>query len=124
MGTALYGFSMISLRKALLSSRSNVWGAVALAVTCLALIWAHSGLAAEHMGHEASDSQSPMTSLCVAILEAAGGLGLALAAWRSLRKPQTRRRDAAFPTPCSVTFHPVAAPLARAGPSLFGVFRR
>ncbi len=115
---------MIRLRRTI-SSRSNIGVAAALAVTCLAFVWAHSGMAADHMGHEASSVSSPMISACVAVLEAVGGLGLALAARRWARERRGRHRSAASAAPFGVLSSQVQVlPLARAGPTLFGVFKR
>ena len=122
------GFSklleVIAIRQALVRRRSLA-ALVALALTCLALVVAHSGPGVAHMdemGHQGGPAKAVM-GLCLAVAAAAITL---LGAWSGWVARPARRAQARVATPSRIT---CGWPLAgearpRAGPANLQVFLR
>ena len=95
--------------------RQGIVLAAAVLLLAFAVAWAHSGMAMDHM--EAAKA----ASVCLAVMGAAGLLGVGLVAPERL--PRARLRASEDPSPPQLPCPRAELPWARAGPLELQVFR-
>lgn len=114
---------MIRLRSRLQGHRHALLVGGVLAFVCLALAWAHSAPAADHMAAE-DDQMASVISMCLAV--ASAGLALLAAVggmfWLRRRRPPIRLMPAVWLSLSRISLPSPAS--ARAGPAVLQVFLR
>jgi hypothetical protein len=116
---------MIRLRTLIKRQGRSLLIGGALALVCLGVAWAHSAPAAHEMNGSGDDQMAEAISICLAVLQIAGGLLAAISGALIVRRRRPPRSlSATFRGSLFVSPGPVPPVAARAGPAALQVFRR